>query len=157
MVNVENSAHRTGVVDSLCANEFAVELDGQPVTGVFKIEGFVPFRLVTAPPTTGSNHPGMRLDTPPFRISRMVQRNANLPFNQWIQATIEAVPNSAGALPTKTLTIIAMDDGVAVRRWAVEKATITEVSYSDFDTGSGALVEETCLIQYASIKINWKP
>lgn len=155
MVNVENSAHRTGVVDSLCANEFAVELDGQPVTGVFKIEGFVPFRLVSVPPAAGSNHPGMRLDTPPFRISRMVQRNVDLPFNKWIQATIDAVPT--GIFPQKTLTIIALDDGTATRRWTVEHALITEVAYSDFDTGSGALVEETCTIQYASIKVNWKP
>lgn len=155
MVNVDNSARRTGVVDSLCANEFAVELDGQPVTGMFKIEGFVPFRLVAVPPAAGSNHPAMRLDTPPFRISRMVQRNPDLPFNKWIQATIEAA--TTGIYPQKTLTIIALDDGVATRRWTVEKAMITEIAYSDFDTGSGELVEETCMIQYASIKVNWKP
>jgi len=57
--------------------------------------------------------------------------------------------------PTRTLTIIAQDDGVETRRWAVQEAWISQVSYSDFNTASGEMVEETLLIQYKDVEESW--
>jgi hypothetical protein len=139
-------ARRTGVVDSLSANEFAVEIDGARVNGVFKISGFVPFRLDVKPTQ-------VKFERPAFKVSRMVQRDPSLPFNQWIQATVKAKDDIVR--PKRDLSIIALDDGVETRRWLVKAAWISEIAYTDFDTGSGALVEESTLIQYDSIEETW--
>ncbi len=140
------TTRRTGVVDSLSANEFAIELEGVRVSGIFKIGGFIPFRLDVKPTQ-------IKFDRPPFKISRMVQRDPTLPFNQWIQETIKVKEDIVR--PKHTLALVALDDGVETRRWTVKSAWISEIAYSDFDAGSGALVEETTTIQYESIDESW--
>ena len=146
MSELTTPVKRTGVVDSLSANEFAVELDGTRVSGVFKISAFVPFRLAVSPTQ-------IKFERPPFKISRMVQRDASLPFNQWIQETVKAKEDIAR--PKHTLAVIALDDGVETRRWTIKGAWISEIAYTDFDTGSGALMEETTSIQYEGVEETW--
>jgi hypothetical protein len=142
-------AGETGVqvVDSLMANEFEVEIEGESVNGVFKVSGFIPFKLEVKPTNA------LKLLYDPFKISKMVQRDPNLPFNRWVQETINA--GSDLVRPTRTLTLVAVDDGMPVRRWVVKDAWITEIAYSDFNSSAGELVEETLTIRYESVEASW--
>ncbi|HLU11447.1 MAG TPA: phage tail protein, partial [Oceanobacillus sp.] len=57
--------------------------------------------------------------------------------------------------PLRTLEIIALDDGVETRRWKIKGAWISEISYSDFDSGSSELVQETLVIHYEDVEETW--
>ena len=125
-------------VDSLVANEFQIQIDNKPMLGVFRVDGLVTFKL---------NDKGERVYEA-FRIIKMVQRDANNPFNSWLRETL--VPNSNK--PRRTVTILAVDDGVETRRWTVKGAWIQEVTYSAFDTASHDMVEEIVTIRYDAIE-----
>lgn len=131
------------VIDSLSANEFAVEIDGVRAVGILTISDLVTFRLDVKPSLT-------KLEHPPFRISKMVQQDANAPFNVWVRETTSA--GSDIIRPKRTLTILALDEGVETRRWTIHGAWISEISYSKFDSGSSELVEETLEIHYDTIE-----
>jgi hypothetical protein len=133
-------------VDSLSANEIIVELDGQRATGVFRVTGFSPFKLDVKPSL-------IKLTHDPFKIVKMAQRDNNLPFNRWMIETLTAKDDIAR--PIRSLDIVAVDDGIETRRWRVKGAWISEISYSDFDSGSGELVQETLVIQYEGIETIW--
>ncbi len=128
-------------MDSLQGNEFAVEIDGELVKGVFRVSGLVTFRLNAA--TTA----------PTITLAKMVQRDASLPFNAWLRETINA--GSSADRPSRTLAVIAVDDGEETRRWTLTEAYITEVHYSDFDTASSDFVEEIVTIAYSSLVEAW--
>jgi phage tail-like protein len=134
-------------LDSLVANEFAVSLDGELVSGIFSIEGLVTFKLDVKTTTA------MKKLQEPFVIKKMVQRDPNNLFNTWIRATFAAGADIVR--PTRTLTITAIDNNVPTRRWTVKKAWISEIKYSDFNSGSGELVEEIVTIQYEDIDESW--
>jgi hypothetical protein len=128
-------------LDSLSANEFRVEINGQQVEGIFRISGFKPFDFVN---TGGINT---------LLMTKMVQRDGNNPFNKWVRESITTLNMDVN--PTRTLTIIAVDDGTEIRRWTLNGAYLTNLSYSDFDSGSTELVEEQVVIQYDSVEIQW--
>jgi hypothetical protein len=134
-------------IDSLTANEFAVELDGERLSGIFRVTGLIPFKLDAR--TSSAPKPVRE----PFKISKMVQRDPNNPFNRWLRETTAAKADIAR--PTRTLAIIAVDGGVEIRRWTIKDAWISEVTYSDFDTGSGELVQEIVTIQWAEAEETW--
>ncbi|MBZ0280665.1 MAG: phage tail protein [Anaerolineae bacterium] len=134
-------------VDSLSANEFAVELDGERVDGIFRVSGLVTFKLETKATTA------LKPLKEPFKVVKMVQRNPNAPFNNWLRETVTAKADIVR--PTRTLVIIAVDDGVEIRRWTVNGAWISEIGYSEFNTGSGELVEEHLTIQWDTIDESW--
>lgn len=135
------------VVDSLCANEFAVEVDGQRVSGILRVSGLTSFKLEVKTTTS------LKQLFDSFKVVKMVQRDPNLPINRWIRETIAAKADIVR--PTRTLTVIALDDGVETRRWTAPNAWISEISYSDFNTGSPELVEETLVIQHDGIEESW--
>jgi phage tail-like protein len=95
----------------------------------------------------------MKLAREPFKIVKMVQRDGNNPFNSWIRETVAARDDIVR--PKRTLAVVAIDDGVEVRRWTIKEAWISEISYSDFDTASGEMVEETLTIHYEEIEESW--
>lgn len=133
-------------IDSLSANEFEVHLDGERVPGVFRVSGFVPFKLEVRPGMT-------KIVRDPFKLAKMVQRDPALPFNRWIQETLGAKEDIVR--PVRSLTIVALDDGIETRRWTVSRAWISEISYSDFNTSSGELVEEVVTLHYEDIQETW--
>lgn len=133
-------------VDSLSANEFEVLLDGERLQGVFRVSGLLPFKLDVKPSLT-------KLVREPFKLSKMVQRDPQLPFNRWLRDTVASRDDIVR--PTRTLEIVAVDDGKETRRWTVKEAWISEISYSDFNTGSSDLVEETVIIHYDDIEESW--
>jgi phage tail-like protein len=133
-------------IDSLSANEFAVEVDGAPTTGVFRVAGLIAYKLDVRPSLT-------KAQRDPFTISKMVERDLGLPFNRWIRETIATKDDIVHA--RRTVDIVALDDGVEVRRWRVKGAWISEISYSDFDSGSGELVQQRLTIQYDEIEEIW--
>ncbi len=137
---------RLDALDSLTANEFAVEIEGEVATGIFRVSGLTTFKLEMKP---GETKPTKA----PIKIAKMVQRDAKLPFNQWLRETIEAGDDSVR--PTRTLAVVAIDNGVETRRWTFEKAYISAIEYSDFDNGSGELVEETLTIHFDSLTETW--
>lgn len=130
-------------IDSLCANEFAVELDNQRISGIFRIIGLTPYK---------TDESGQAIKQP-FTITKMVQRDPNTPFNKWLRETMEQRGNPSR--PLRTLAILAVDDGVETRRWVVKGAWIQEVSYSDFDSASFEMVEESFVIGYDDIEEKW--
>lgn len=134
-------------IDSLVANEFEVQIDDQSVTGIFSIAGLVTFKLDVKTTTSIKKLPE------PFTIKKMVQRDPNNIFNSWIRATFAAEADIVR--PTRTLTILAVDNGVETRRWTVKKAWISEINYSDFNSGSSEMIEETVTIQYDDIEETW--
>ncbi|HVU10154.1 MAG TPA: phage tail protein [Phototrophicaceae bacterium] len=134
-------------VDSLLANEFTILLNGETVKGVFKVSGLLPFKLEVKPSLT-------KLVRDPFKLSKMVQRDPELPFNRWLRETIAAKDDIVR--PTRTLEIIAIDDGEESRRWTVKGAWISEISYSDFSSASSDLIEETVTIHYDDILETWQ-
>ncbi|MEO0560948.1 MAG: phage tail protein [Chloroflexota bacterium] len=129
-------------LDTLQGNEFHVELNGERVPGVFRVDNLTTFRLTE----DGFEHE-------PVMLSKMVQRDANLPFNQWLRETME--DRDTGKRPTRTLDVVAVDDGEETRRWSLKGAYITEIWYDTFDSASSDLVEETITIDYESISEAW--
>jgi hypothetical protein len=133
-------------IDTLAANEFAVEIDGERVTSVFRVSELVAFKLDVKPSLT-------KYMQEPFKIVKMLQRDPHLPFNRWVRETIAARDDIAH--PKRQIAIIAVDDGVETRRWIVKGAWISEIRYSDFNSSSAELVEETLLIRYDDIEVVW--
>lgn len=134
-------------IDSLSANEFMVELDGERVEGIFTVSGLISFKLEV------KNTSAMKIVKDPFKITKMVQRDPENVFNRWLRDTIASKADIVR--PKRTLTIIAIDDGVEVRRWTVTGAWISELAYSEFNTGSSELVEETATIQWDDLDETW--
>lgn len=128
----------TLAVDSLVANEFEVLINNEPMMGVFRVDGLVTFKLDEA---------GKRVYEP-FRIIKMVQRDATNPFNSWLRET--TAPNADK--PRRTLSILAVDDGIETRRWTVKGAWIQQVHYSAFDTALHDMIEEIITVHYDSIE-----
>ncbi len=128
-------------LDSLQANEFHVELGDEVVSGVFRVDGLTSFMLVEND-----------LETPPVTITKMVQRDTTIPFNQWLRETVEG---GAGSRPTRTLHVVAVDDGDETRRWTLHGAYITSVSYNTFDTASNEMVEEVITVGYKTLTEKW--
>jgi|FLYN01.1.fsa_nt_gi hypothetical protein len=145
----ETVANGTNVqtIDSLAANEFALQIDGEPVTGIFRITGFFSFKLDVR--TTNV----LKLKQEPFKIVKMVQRDGNNVMNRWVRESIACREDIVR--PKRTISIIALDDGIETRRWTVKDAWISEIGYSDFNTASGDMVEETLLIQYEDVEESW--
>lgn len=129
-------------LDSLQGNEFALELDGEPVEGIFRVAGLTTFRLEAS--DNLQNH---------IIITKMVQRDATLPFNAWIQETINA--GKAANRPTRSLAVVAIDDGEETRRWTLTDTYITAIHYTDFDTSSNEFVEEIVEVRYDNISEMW--
>lgn len=123
-------------LDSLVANEFIVEVNGAPISGVFRVSGLTLFKTA--------------VDTP-LLITKMVQRSPSEPMNQWLRETLDALAK----VPTRTLTVTAVDDGTPVRRWTFNDAHIQAAAYSDFDSSSVEMVEERISIHYASVSHAW--
>lgn len=125
-------------IDSLVANEFEVHIDDQPMLGVFRVDGLVTFKL---------DESGKRVHEP-FRIIKMVQRDAHNAFNTWLRQTIASNADK----PRRTITLKAVDDGIETRRWVFKGAWIQKVEYSAFDTASHDMVEEIVTIYYDSLE-----
>lgn len=134
-------------IDSLVANEFQVQIDGQPASGIFGISGLVTFKLDVKTTTA------LKKVTEAFTLTKMVQRDPNNVFNTWIRETFAAGDDISR--PTRTLSIHAIDDNVETRRWIVKGAWISQIGYSDFNSASGEMVEETVTIQYEDIEEVW--
>ena len=66
---------RAGIkaIDSLSANEFHIELNGEIATGIFGVSGL---HIRSVDLTAG------RLVHKPLTITKMVQQDPNLPFNR---------------------------------------------------------------------------
>jgi phage tail-like protein len=144
---VPTSVGKIKAIDSLVANEFAVEVEGERVSGIFRVVGLISFKLDVKSTTA------LKILKDPFKLVKMVQRDGHNAFNRWIKETVAAQADIVR--PTRTLSVLAIDDGVETRRWTVKGAWISEVAYSDFNTGSAELVEETLTIQYESIEESW--
>jgi hypothetical protein len=134
-------------IDSLSANEFEVRIDGETVKGVFKVSGLLTFKLEIKPSLT-------KFVRDPFKISKMVQRDPNMPFNRWVRETVGAKEDIVR--PVRTVDILAIDDGEEIRRWTIKGAWISEISYSDFNSASSDLIEETLTIHYEDISETWR-
>jgi len=139
-------ADESRAVDSLSANEFAVELDGVAVSGIFRVSGLISYKLDVRPSLT-------KTQRDPFTIYKMVQRDPDQPFNRWLRETIATRDDIVHA--RRTLDIVALDDGVEIRRWRVKGAWISEIAYSDFDSGSSQLVEQRLTVQYEEVEEIW--
>lgn len=127
-------------IDSLVANEFHLEIGGVTLGGVFRVSGFASY---------ASDANGERL-LPPFEISKMVQRDPHLPFNQWHRETVDA--RKTTTRPRRDLVLLAVDDGTVTRRWTIKNAWIMQVRYSALDSASFELVEEIYTIGYEDIE-----
>ncbi|MEO8394140.1 MAG: phage tail protein [Chloroflexota bacterium] len=134
-------------IDSLSANEFEVRIEGEPVKGVFKVSGLLPFKLEVKPALT-------KLVRDPFKISKMVQRDPNTAFNRWVRETIGAKDDIVR--PTRTVDILAIDDEEEIRRWTIVGAWISEIGYSEFNSASSDLIEETLTIRYDDVTETWQ-
>lgn len=133
-------------VDSLTANEFAVEIEGERASGIFRVTGLTPFKLDVKPSMT-------KVLREPLKIAKMVQRDPNNPFNRWLQDSTRSKEDIIR--PTRRLAIVALDEGVETRRWEVIGAYIVEVTYSEFNTAARDLVEEVLTIMYERIDEVW--
>ena len=134
-------------IDSLVANEFEVLIDDEPVSGIFSIGGLVTFKLEVKTTTS------MKKLTEPFTIKKMVQRDPHNIFNTWVRDTFAAEADIVR--PTRTVSVLAIDDGTEIRRWTVKKAWISQIKYSDFSTSSSEMIEETITIQYEDVEESW--
>jgi hypothetical protein len=131
-------------LDSLVASEFEVEINGSTLNGIFRISNLTTLKF----DENGKRH------KPPFEIAKMVQRDANNPFNAWLTESAAARDNTNR--PTRDIIIKAVDDGVVTRTWTVKNATILGVSYSDFNSASFEMVEEVYTIGYGDIVEEFK-
>ncbi|MBN1562374.1 MAG: phage tail protein [Anaerolineae bacterium] len=129
-------------IDSLSANEFQVEIDGEVAAGIFGVSG-IHIRHVDL--TAG------KLVPQPLTITKMVQQDAALPFNQWTHETL-ANPTTK---VTREIAVVAMDDGVETRRWVYKDAWISDIAFSDFDTARDELIEERLTIHHGGVEEIW--
>lgn len=129
-------------IDSLSANEFQVELNGEIATGIFRVSG-IHIRAVDM--AVG------KLVPQPVLIAKMVQQDPTFPFNQWTRETL-ANPTSK---ITRQLAVIAMDEGVETRRWVYKEAWISNIEFSDFDSSSEELIEEKLTIHHSGVEEIW--
>lgn len=131
-------------VDSLSANEFQVEIDGEIATGIFSVRG-QSIRYV--------DMAAKRLVPQPLTITKMVQQDPELPFNRWTRETLAKPTEKV----TREIAVVAMDEGVETRRWVYKDAWISEIAFSDFDSGNTDLVEERLVIQHGGVEEIWPP
>lgn len=141
--DTQNTKH----IDSLSANEFRVEIEGEVIDGVFKIVGLAPFKLEV------KQSSALKALKDPIKIVKMVRRDPNDVVNRWMRESIASHTDIKRV--TRTVEVVAVDDGEEIRRWHIKGAWISGISYSDFDTGSGVLVEETLTLQWDSIETIW--
>ncbi len=141
------SGEATKHIDSLSANEFRVEIDDEVVDGIFKIIGLTPFKLEVKQSSS------LKAVKDPLQIVKMVRRDPANALNKWLRESTESQTDILR--PTRTLTVVAVDDGEEVRRWLVKDAWISGVSYSEFDSGLGELLQETLTIQWESVETVW--
>jgi hypothetical protein len=129
-------------IDSLSANEFRVEIDGEVATGIFGVSG-IHIRCVDL--SAG------KLVPQPVIITKMVQQDPDLPFNQWTRETL-AHPTTK---ITREIAVVAMDEGVETRRWVHRDAWISDIEFSDFDSSSDTLIEERLTIHHSGVEEVW--
>ncbi|MBP8973796.1 MAG: phage tail protein, partial [Anaerolineae bacterium] len=84
-------------------------------------------------------------------ITKMVQRDPDLPFNAWIRETL----TNPTVKIVRQIAIVAMDEGIETRRWTLKDAWISAVGYSDFDSGSDQLIEERVTVQHSGVEEVW--
>jgi len=145
--STRSSASKSIHIDSLSANEFRVEVDGEVVNGVFKVSGLAPYKL-----DVKQSSP-LKINKDPIEIVKMVRRDPNNVVNRWLRESIATHTDIMRV--TRTVSVVAVDDGEEIRRWNIKGAWISGVSYSDFDTASGELIEETLTLQWESIETLW--
>ncbi len=133
-------------IDSLSAHEFAIEIEGARASGIFRVVGLTPFKLDIKPSMK-------KLIREPFKVTKMVQRDPETPFNRWLRDSVTSRDDIVR--PTRQMAVIAIDDGVEIRRWTIRGAYISEVSYSDFNSSSNELIEETVTIHYEDVIESW--
>ncbi len=133
-------------IDSLSANEFSVEIGGDKVTGIFAVTGLSSYHLKM------EDGKPVGMDFPPIVITKMVQRDPNLPINQWTRETVAA---RGTRLPTRDVAIIALDEGAETRRWIYRNCWISSIQFSDFDTALDFLIEEKVHIQHGGVEEIW--
>ncbi|MBI1282236.1 MAG: hypothetical protein GC179_29185 [Anaerolineaceae bacterium] len=144
---MSSSAAKTIHIDSLSANEFRLEIEGEVVDGIFKIIGLTPFNLEF------KQSSALKALKDPIKIVKMVRRDPNNVVNRWQR---ESIASHTDIMRVKrTVEVVAVDDGEEIRRWLIKGAWISGISYSDFDTGSGELVQETLTIQWDSVETVW--
>ena len=95
-------------IDGQLAKEFALEIDGQRVSGILAIRGLVAFRLDVRTTTA------IRKLQEPFKITRMVQPDPQHPCNVWVRETFDAGEDIVR--PARTLCLLALDKGVETQR-----------------------------------------
>ena len=127
-------------IDSLSAHEFQVEVGGEVASGIFGVSGLHSFSMDDGEPVLH-----------PVTITKMVQQDPNLPFNKWTRETISKL----GDKVTRKVAVVAMDEGTETRRWVIEEAWIVDIQFSDFDTGSDALVEERITLYHNGVNEIW--
>ncbi|MCZ7540580.1 MAG: phage tail protein [Anaerolineae bacterium] len=128
--------------DSLSANEFRVEINGTVASGIFGVSGLHSRKV---------DLEGGKPVNQPVLITKMVQRDPDLPFNAWIRETLA---NPAAKI-ARQIAIVALDEGVETRRWVLKDAWISAVGYSDFDSGSDQLIEERVTVQHSGVEEVW--
>lgn len=129
-------------LDSLVGNEFEVSIEGEAVSGMFRVDDFITFKW---------DADTARRVHPPFRLVKMVQRDPENAVNRWLRQTV-----APGAdRPRRELTIRAVDDGTETRRWVIKGAWVGEVQYRVFDSASSEMVEEIITVYYDDIEESW--
>jgi phage tail-like protein len=134
------------VTDSLSSNEFIVEINGERISGIFAVTGLSSYKLRM------EDGKPVGMDFPPIVITKMVQQNPDLIFNQWTRETVAA---RGTRLPTRDISIVAMDEGIETRRWVYRNCWISGIEFSDFDTALDFLIEERITIQHGGVEEIW--
>jgi phage tail-like protein len=132
--------------DSLSSNEFVVEISGARVNGVFSVEGLSSYALKL------EDGKPVGMDYPPLVITKMVQQDPAVAFNEWTRETVAA---RGTRLPTRDVAIVAMDEGVETRRWVYRNCWISKIAFSNFDSELEFLIEEKITIQHGGVEEVW--
>ena len=133
-------------VDSLSSNEFVLEINQQRVSGVFSVTGLSSYALKL------EDGKPVGMEYPPLMVTKMVQQDSTLVFNEWTRETVAA---RGTRLPTRDLAVVAMDEGVETRRWVYRNCWISSIEFSDFDTGLEFLIEEKITVQHGGVEEVW--
>jgi hypothetical protein len=83
----------------------------------------------------------------------MVRRDPNDVVNRWMRESVASHTDIMRV--TRTIDVVAVDDGEEIRRWQIKGAWISGISYSEFNTASGELIEETLTLQWTSVETVW--
>lgn len=120
--------------NTLQANEFTVEIDGELIDSIVTCEAFT---YLQGDAGGGRSSISMR---------KRVEDSPTTAFNRWLIETLAAP--AADSRPCRTVVVTALNDGTPIRRWTFAGSKIMSIVQGGFEVDSYEFADEQVTIGY---------